>query len=272
MPSETMQREPSPKSTYHFFRKRLANLLEVAAFLSIAAMLIGCFGRWHFLPDLFSHFRIQSAAALFLAAIGLFFLKRRRWSLVSGVACVVLLATLVRFFLPVAHSGEADFRLMVMNVLTDNDRKEAVAGYIKKTNPDFIVLVETDAAWVAAMDGALLSRWPHRKAEPRSDNFGLVMYSKLPWESCEVIQYPGPMRTPALSATFSLPDGERLRLIGAHPVPPMNDLLWRSRNALFEQLAADVTAAGAARTIAVGDLNCTPWSYWFKRLQTKSGL
>ena len=71
---------------------------------------------------------------------------------------------------------------------------------------------------------------------------------------------------------FHLPGGPELRLIVTHPLPPMNHRQWKSRNSHFARLAADVKAAGYERTIVAGDLNCSPWSYWFGRLSKQSGL
>ena len=81
-----------------------------------------------------------------------------------------------------------------------------------------------------------------------------------------------PLSTPSISATFELASGQPLRVIATHPLPPMNEAYWRSRNLWFEQVAALVRSSGAERTIIAGDLNCTPWSPWFERLCRQSGL
>ena len=48
---------------------RLLNLIEALVFLAVAAQIIAFFGRFHFLPDLATHFRVQSVVSLLLGGI-----------------------------------------------------------------------------------------------------------------------------------------------------------------------------------------------------------
>jgi endonuclease/exonuclease/phosphatase (EEP) superfamily protein YafD len=252
--------------------KRLANLVEVFAFLSMIVVFAGFFGKWHFLLDLGSHFRIQAAGTILIAGIFLRLLKRRRWALVSLVVGLGLTASLWPFLRPGSTATPHSYRLFSMNVLTNNPRRDLVIDYIVKCDPDFIVLQETSSPWIELLDEALSPSWPYYKSIPRSDNFGIAMYSKFAWISCEVVEYSATLPTPSLSALFHLPGGPELRLITTHPLPPMNHRQWKSRNSHFAELAADIKAAGYKRTIVAGDLNCSPWSYWFGRLSQESGL
>ncbi len=253
--------------------KRVANLVEVVSFLSMAVVFGGFFGKWHYLLDLGSHFRIQAAGALLISGLFLWLLKRQRWAAVSFIIGLGLTASLWPFFRPSPAAAPSNtYRLLSMNVLTSNPRRDLVIDDIIKSDPDFIVLQEINASWIESLDEALGSSWPYHKSVPRSDNFGIAMYSKTPWKSCDVVEYSTMWPLPSLSAWFPLPDGSELRLITIHPPPPTNRRLWHSRNALFAGLAADVQTAGHERTIIAGDFNCSPWSYWFSRLLKESGL
>ena len=251
---------------------RAGNLLEIASFLAIASILFGLLGKWHFLPDLSSHFRIQATVALLCVAIPLHLLRRRRWSVVSMIAGILAGVTLLPFIWPNRSRVPPQYRLVTMNVLTNNPRKELVAEYLIKADPDFVVLLETDAEWIEAMDKALSATWPHQRSIPRFDNFGLAIYSKLPWTACESIEFDNGLPTPSLTADFRLPTGHRFRLVATHPIPPMDTLRWESRNTLFAHLAEDVQSQIPETTVVAGDFNCSPWSYWFARLQRESGL
>ncbi len=250
----------------------MANLLEVFAFLSMAVVLVGFFGKWHFILDLSCHFRIQAVSSLLTCGLLLYFLKRRRWAIVSLVVGLGLTASLWPFLRPGLATSTNTYRLLSMNVLKNNPRHDRVIDYIVESNPDFIVLQETNAQWINTLDEALSSSWPYSKSIARFDNFGIAMYSKVPWVSCEVVEYSAKLPTPSLSALFHLPNGDKLHLITTHSLPPMNHSLWQVRNTLFKNLAIDVQASGHARTIVAGDLNCSPWSYWFGRLLLESGL
>jgi len=220
----------------------------------------------------FHYFRIQAVGSLLTCGLLLHFLKRRRWAIVSLVVGLGLTASLWPFIRPGVDASSNTYRLLSMNVLKNNPRHDRVINYIIESNPDFIVLQETDTHWINTLDEALSTSWPYRKSVPRSDNFGIAMYSKVPWMSCEVVEYSAKLPTPSLSAFFQLPNGDELRLITTHSLPPMNHSLWQSRNTLFKNLAIDVQASGNTRTIVAGDLNCSPWSYWFCRLLLESGL
>ncbi len=252
--------------------KRVANFAEAFAFLSMALILVGFFGKWHFLLDLGSHFRIQAVVTLLTAGLLLHFLKRRWWAIVSLAVGLGLTASLWPFLRPEPAASTKTYRLLSMNVLTKNPRHDLVIDYIFKSDPDFIVLQETNSPWIKSLNEAVIPTWPYHKTIPRFDNFGIAMYSKMPWISCDVVEYSEESSTPSLSALFQLPDGSELRLITTHALPPMNHSLWRSRNELFAGLASDVQASKHERTIVAGDLNCSPWSYWFGRLLKESGL
>src|SRR5688572_29409494 len=57
--------------------------VHLLAGLATMAMIAGLFGRWHFLPDLASHFRIQATMTLLAAGVLLWLFKRRRSSAAS---------------------------------------------------------------------------------------------------------------------------------------------------------------------------------------------
>ena len=241
---------------------RLANFFEIVSVLAIASVLVGLLGRWQVLCDLASHFRIQATVALFVAFVALACLKRKRSAIMVGVAAIILAATLWPFLNPARDTGDAttgrSYRLLTLNVLTNNPRRDRVIDFIRQTDPDFIALQETSAAWMESLDAALRDEWPYRKEQPRSDNFGIALFSKIPWSACAVVEYSDRLPTPSIKATFDLEDGATLNLIVAHPLPPMNYPCWMARNDVFVALANDIRQSHPARTILAGDLNCTP--------------
>lgn len=267
------EQNESSRAVRRGLRSRLANLLQVGVVLCLAAIFAGLLGKWHFAFDLASHFRIQAAATLLLASPLLLLLKCRRWAAVSLVAGCLVSVTLWPFMPGAAKAYRGDsLRLVSINVHTSNNQRDRVIEFIRQHNPDIVVLQETDDAWIESLDRALSPQWPYHAARSRADNFGIAIYSKLPWRSCEFVELSEALSVPSVVARFDLPNGEPLNLIGTHPLPPMTHSMWEARNSLFTGLAERTNQLGPTRTIVAGDLNCTPWSYWFGRLLRESRL
>lgn len=153
------------------------------------------------------------------------------------------------------------YSLLTYNVLTSNTRMRDVADYIASEGTDFLLLIETDKVWSDEMDFELRDHFPHRFTEPRSDNFGLTFYSKLPWKS---IRLHPETDLPALEVHFSLPEGE-LTLLGVHPVPPVRPPNAEIRNAYLQTIAQHVADLPES-VIVAGDFNATPWSPHFQQV------
>ena len=66
-------------------------------------------------------------------------------------------------------------------------------------------------------------------------------------------------------------DGRPLNIIGTHPLPPGGQAYWQWRNDQLNHLASYI-AGLAGETVLLGDLNVTPWSYYFGKFATDSGL
>ena len=243
--------------------KLFANMLQTIAVLAVASVLLGALGRFHHLLDLAAHFRIQATIALVVCGLALRICRQNRQSWITlGVAavCMVLLLPYVPFG---PRSRDAQYRLLVMNVLTKNEEKPSVIAMIKSHDPDFVALMETDDRWISTLESELAKRWPHRKSVARSDNFGIAFYSKLPLETCRVREYVIDLTTPSIKAEVATERG-RLTIFATHPLPPMNASTFAARNESLAAMADEVSKS-PTRTIVAGDLNCTPWSPWFKK-------
>lgn len=253
--------------------RRVTKLIELGAVFALALVVLGTFGQWHFTLDLTSHFRIQATVYLLLASPLLCCLKRWQHGVFCGTIGLCLAASLWPFLQPRGgHPTDATHRLLTVNVLTHNPRPDLVLELIRGSGADIVILQETSAEWIETLERFLGADWAYRKSVPRADNFGIAIYSKLPWESCDVVSFGDAPPLPSISALFQLPNGLPLRLIATHPPPPINNRLWETRNSSLRSLARTVQGGTPARSIVAGDLNCTPWSHWFRRFASESGL
>ncbi|WP_040769619.1 hypothetical protein, partial [Novipirellula maiorica] len=137
------------------FKRCIGLLFTTIALLSLAAITAGMFGKWHFLLDLASHLRVQATIGILSSG---FVLLLIRWRRVAGIFLLVggvLLISLLPYFWPTEPVSGQTFRLMTANVLTRNTQHATVLQAVAETDPDFVVLQETDASWTGVLEDGL---------------------------------------------------------------------------------------------------------------------
>jgi endonuclease/exonuclease/phosphatase (EEP) superfamily protein YafD len=160
-------------------------------------------------------------------------------------------------------------RLLLANVLGPNRSHARLLALAAAENPDLIALVEPTAAWQAGLR-PLEANYPHCLAAVREDNYGLLLYSRLPFETAETLVI-GPAGIPTLAVRLRAPGGGAFRLVVTHPPPPKTARQAADRDAQLAELAC--LAAGRSEPwVVCGDFNLSPWSPHFKRLLAESDL
>lgn len=260
-----------PQPLAHVALLSITGLLEVCAGGLTLATLTGFLGRFWWVLELTSHFRPHLAVAL--ATLTVFWMFKRRWRMatVCGV-CTMINATLVFALLwpggKTAASAGARLRLVTINVHTPNARTDLVLEFLRKVDADVILLMEVDERWMTALE-PLRTQYPQVIAEPRQDNFGIVMFSRVASTNCAVIHL-GNADLPSISATILI-GGQGLFLLGTHSLPPGDAAYARMRNEQLREIAAELRRRSPP-AILLGDLNTTPWSTHFAELLRSSGL
>jgi endonuclease/exonuclease/phosphatase (EEP) superfamily protein YafD len=91
----------------------------------------------------------------------------------------------------------------------------------------------------------------------------------MPLDQAHVFAIGSP-EIPAIRAELDL-KGRRVTIVGVHAVPPKGATMAQLRNHQLAQISAMVSN-GSLATLLLGDLNVTPWSAQFHRLQESSPL
>ena len=248
----------------------LWGVLSMAGVVVCAATLVGFFGKYSWFLDLFAHFRVQYLFGLSL--LGLLFAVARRHRMALLFAAVACINAGVVFPLYVGGSPRVTandnvLRVMLINVNTALGDPARVRRVVQDVDPDVVVLEEISMQWVLDLLW-LADSHPHSCIQPRSDNFGIGLYSKYPLTQSEVMTI-GSAQVPSIVATVNV-DPEALTIIATHPLPPRGADYSEGRNDQLECLTDHIR--GESPLILVGDLNMTPWSYYFRRLLARSGL
>ena len=259
---------------------RWSGLVDAGLFIGLAASWLGLLGSWHWLLDLCSHFRWQGTVVC-LVALAWAAWRKRRWVMGAALLTLLLNAALI------VHPGRAapagspapDFHLKIIsfNVLTSNGNHAGVLNWLQQTDADIIFLMEVDHIWAKALR-PLLTTHPHHLIQPRSDNFGLALYSRPPLEKAGFLDSDA-LHSEGTPEPDLCMDSIEVRLktsgrawifIGTHPVPPMGGAYASARDRQLRALSQHIAKTGLPVLVA-GDLNASPWSHGFRQL-TAGGM
>jgi hypothetical protein len=121
---------------------------------------------------------------------------------------------------------------------------------LTKENPDIVALVEVTTQSIKNFT-TLKTLYPHTLELPRSDNFGLAVYSKRPFKA-EVIRV-GLFRIPLAKLNF-----KGFNLVVAHSFPPISEI-GLQENKTYLKTIEHITSSSKGPLIVTGDFNCTLW-------------
>jgi len=262
---------PEKAARFFSFRVHPWDLLVACGAIFSTATILGFFGRFWWFFDLFSHFRVQLLSGL--VAMTLCVLARRNYitSALFAAFGLVNLCTIAPLYLGKLHEPTAvsrPYRSLLLNVNSETGDPTKVAQLIKQAQPDILALEEINDRWLSALTGTL-REFPYSNVVPRDDNFGIGLFCKRPFTTCETRQI-GEADVLSIVAVTEL-DGARLTIIATHPLPPDGAENSRLRNDQLAELAA-IVKQSTSPVLLLGDLNATPWCASFKQLLSASGL
>lgn len=255
---------------------RLHGVIDVLVFLALTGTWLGLLGSWHWLLDLFSHFRCQYLVVTLMALVWSLWRKLRLLSLAAASSLLLntVLISSTGWTQPKIESLP-DFHLRVVsfNVLTSNHRHAEVLDYLRQSEADLLFIMEVDDRWAAALK-PLTRTHPHHLLHPRQDNFGLALFSRVPLDEVRILtsaDIGSPIITMPCIQAHLTHAGHAMTFLGIHPLPPMGKAQASSRDAQMQALARWVSNIPNPVMIA-GDLNATPWSHGMDLLTAGSGL
>ena len=237
-----------------------------------AATLLGFCGAWHWVLDLFAHFRVVYCLSLAALMAYSFWRKRAGLALTALVFAAVNAGTITPYLVRPAPApvppGATRVRLFHANLLVLNRDFEAVLSQLAHEGPDVIALAELTPAWFRALE-PLQARYPYFVRNHIGDKFGLALWSKYPLTAKEA-PYLGSAQRCSVFARVQLP-GHELTILATHPWPP-SKAAWARERDLQLQAVGERIAQEPGPKLVVGDLNATPWCHGFRLLLATSKL
>lgn len=158
--------------------------------------------------------------------------------------------------LPAARDAAAPPTLVLAsaNVHAGNPDPAPLAAWLRAQPADVVVLVELTPTYADGLQHALADGYPHHAFFAADSPFGIGLLSRLPLR--DVTRNDSADGIPSLAATIDTAQGP-VRVIAAHPMPPLAPHWQQARDDLFRSLARE---ARGRPTVVAGDLNATPWS------------
>ncbi len=243
--------------------KALADTAMVLVVGACAAIILAS-AAWYF--ELATHFvPYIFGAACVVVLVNL--ACRRWWRLLIGAAAAIFCGLqLLPFYYP--KEGESQlsvgrvYTALLLNLRRDNKRPEEVVAFLGKQKAEILLLEEVTPAWERRLR-PILADYKYEVIQARDNAFGIWLLSKMPLSDIEELPVKE-ANVPYIAATVDL-DGRQLRFVGVHPVPPTGRGKARDRNDRLDA-AGEILRKEKGHRMILGDLNCTPWSPYFKQL------
>lgn len=163
--------------------------------------------------------------------------------------------------------------LLIMNVLQKNEQYQKVLDEILTTDPDIIILTETNTRWRNELAPFIKEYGYTFKAEMPLDNtYGMLYYSRL--KSIDPkIEFLLQDSIPSIHTRLELPSKEMVELHIIHPTPPLppHDESSTDRDAQM-MMVAKMAENSKYPVIVAGDFNDVAWSESTRLFQRVSGL
>lgn len=241
-------------------------LLIASALLAIACTL--AFSPDAFVPMMARAFLCWwSIAFMGLALLAL--CKRAWWIAACSMVCAPMVWPTVA--VPVVELSQEPsahrMRVAHLNVLQPNMRHADAVRSIIESGADVVSVQEVGPEWASALREGLSEEYPHFIIVPRTNCYGIALFSKLPVAHAEPLQVAG---TTMLHADVMVGE-ERVRVYAVHATSPGGFGQYRRRNAQLAELA-DRVSSHAGPVVVVGDLNTVHWDDAYRRLCARSGL
>ncbi len=260
------QRDPSVRRTAPV---GWTGLLKAAAAVTLLLTVVTAVDTGLHAVELFGHFRLQ----YFIAAVillSVFVLQKAPLYAVAMLGAAVINGGYLVPWYQAAQAAQAGtaLKLMYANVLSDNEDYARLLTLIEREQPDMIFLLEFSPGWQAAAEN-LRSSYPVSYVQPRHDNYGIGMFSRLPLAAVHHIDSP-PRGYPTIVAR-AIVNGAPLTLIGTHASIPVGGDNFAARNEQLRSVAELVRQVDGP-VVVLGDLNASLWDRHYRAFTTASAL
>lgn len=230
-------------------------------YATLAVTILGYFSKFNFLFDICSQFRMQYL--IFGLILLVYCIIRKHKNILSLLIVCIVILNLISVLGSLKFNDvtkKQGFKIEIINLLTKNNKYNAVRKEINDKSPDILVIQELDDKWSEELQ-AVKENYPFIYEISRQDNFGIALYSKI--HITEIRKFfVGTLDVPAISA-FCDYEGKVFEIICIHTTPPTNQTYFKNTQKITQDLA-DYIAENGHNAIIAGDFNTSHYSYNYK--------
>lgn len=259
--------------------------VRVIGWLSILFTLIPLLTAEEWYVRVFDFPRLQISALAFMSLLLFYFFdfrhRKRGWLLMIGLLGVVIYQGYNMFpytFLASPQVANIDkgekhpqLSLLVSNVYMHSEAYPQLIDLVELYDPDMVLTLESDSLWQQHL-APLESAYPHTVKIPKSNTYGMHLYSKLPLAHTKVMYWLD-KDIPSLKTFVQLSAGPWIEFHGVHPKPPVPTETDDSRMRDAEiVIVANRIEESDYPVIVAGDFNDVAWSSTTQLFQKVGGL
>ena len=254
----------------------LMNLIIPAAFnaaiLGLCVVIAGVlFGKLHPLIDLFAHFLLPAIVGALLFAVLAAFAGRHTTMLIFAALAIVSMALAWPWIRQPAQEATTGphFKLMSFNVYYNNPQLERVAGLVRETKPDIVVLLEVVPRIRPALD-AVAAQYPYR-VECWQQQWGdMLVLSRFPLTDVQQSLPQAKFRRPMGAVEVDI-EGRKLTLFPTHLSLPYPLNGRDAQTGEVKEIIETIAGVAGPRLLA-GDFNASSWATTMDHFQKQLNM
>lgn len=270
------------KKAFYITLVSISIILIISSILSLFAD-----SNWRYLKML-NYPRIQSfLTALIVMLILVFNIKKWRLFNLIVISGLVISLIINSYYLisyttlvdeAVASSTDVSqdqksIGILLVNVKMKNRLVEPLLKQIRQVQPDLILAMEVDEWWEEKLE-KLEDQYPYSQKTTNEVAYGMVLYSKFPFEKKEEM-YLNNKNVPSFVSIIKINEKKIFKLHSVHPVPPTHfkdlpDNAGQEAEA-FKNLGQQIANRNLPIVVA-GDMNDAVWAMVDNLTKTKGIL
>jgi endonuclease/exonuclease/phosphatase (EEP) superfamily protein YafD len=267
------------KNWFSFIR-----LLKLVLLGTVVFTFLGFATQVSLVFDLLGHFRVQYCVVQLLGLIWMIrHLKKpkiKAFLVVTVIALAVNTSLVWNYAFPVGfekrQAGSAHLKLLQINVLVFNKNYPKVLATINQSNADIVSIQEVSDTWFEALEqSAVLKKYPYQVNHLKAGN---LLLSKIPLRGSKIVSFPEDKLGKAIyrkEGGYIVAElnvhGRPISLINLHPPVPISPKYIKSYQQYLSLLQAEKPTLEPT-VILIGDLNTTPWSFFYRQYLEKLRL